>query len=207
LAVFTIGLGVLCFVVYCGTAAIFDVHHYGRDIKGILGRLGLAVSGLFYAGFAIVAASAIFGWGFQHRSDDQSVRGWTAWLMSFPAGRWLVFITGLIVIATGIGLGIAGVREAFRRRVRFAGSERPVLTLLGKIGFLARSMVMLLIGGFLIFAAVTANPLHAEGFAGALRILKQQSFGNVLLGVTAIGLLCFGAFGIGEAFLADIKKA
>lgn len=206
LAVPILGAGLLCFALFRATEAVLDVHNYGRDMGGILRRTGLAASGLFYGGLTVITASVILGWNLQQGDGDQSVRHWTAWLMSFPAGGWLVGVAGSIVIAIGIGLGVAGIRESFRRRVRFKGHEKSVVALLGKIGFLARSVVMLLIGGFLVFAALTSNPQHAEGLAGALLILKQQTYGGVLLGVTAAGLLCFGAFGLSEAFMAEINK-
>jgi hypothetical protein len=65
---------------------------------------------------------------------------------------------------------------------------------------------MILIGALLLFAGITADPHHAQGLAGALRTIQHQAFGNLLLGLMAIGLLCFGAFGIGEAAFAQIKK-
>jgi hypothetical protein len=76
---------------------------------------------------------------------------------------------------------------------------------LGKVGFAARSVIFVLIGGFLIFAAAKHNPQDAEGFAGALRILKQQTFGSILLSMTAVGMMCFGLFGMGEAFRAEVN--
>ena len=205
--IFVIGqaIGLFSFAVFRSIEAIFDIHNYGKDWGGALRRAGLGISGVFYASFGAVAASVVFGWGMD-RTSDQSARDWTAWLMSLPEGVWFVGIAGALVIATGAGLAISGAKAAFQRRVRFKSEERPYIVILGRIGFIARAVILLLIGSFLVYSAITVDPNRAQGFAGALRTIERQAYGSVLLGLMAIGLLCFGTFGISEAVFADIKK-
>ena len=75
----------------------------------------------------------------------------------------------------------------------------PVLTALGLIGSLTRGLVFTIIGAFLIFAAIDSNAHEATGLAGALAVIKGQSYGAFLLGATALGFLSFGLFGLAEA--------
>ena len=198
-------IGLFCFATFRSIEAIFDIHNYGNDWGGTLRRAGLGISGVFYICFGAIAASVIMGWGVD-RTSDESARDWTGWLMSLPAGVWIVGIIGAFVIATGVGLTVGGVRAAFQRRVEFESEERPYIVMLGRIGFIARSVILMLIGSFLIYSAITVDPNQAQGFAGALRTIEHQTYGSVLLGFMATGLLCFGAFGISEAIFADIKK-
>ena len=202
--VFIIATGVFCFELYRSIEAAWDIHNYGDHSKGVLQRVWLGLSGLFYAGFGIVAGSTVFG--SDATANDQMVRNWTALVLSVPAGTWLVEIAGLIVVGMGIQLAISGWYEKFQSRVRFQPKERPYAAALGQVGFVARSVIMILIGGFLLFAAITADPHRAQGLAGALRTIQHQAFGDILLGLMAIGLLSFGAFGISEAALAKIEK-
>lgn len=202
--VFVIAAGLFCFAFYRSIEAAWDVHNYGDDSKGAFRRVGLSFSGFFYAGFGFIAASAVFGSGAS--ANDQTVRNWTAWVLGMPVGTLLVGIVGLIVIGMGIRLAISGWCETFASRVRFQPKERPYAAVLGQVGFVARSVIMILIGGFLLFAAITADPHHAQGLAGTLRTIQHQTFGDILLGLMAIGLLCFGAFGISEAAFAKIEK-
>jgi H+/Cl- antiporter ClcA len=65
---------------------------------------------------------------------------------------------------------------------------------MGRVGFFARALVLLIVGGFLILAALHANSSEARGIAGALNSLQQQPYGWALLGATALGLFAFGAF-------------
>ena len=76
---------------------------------------------------------------------------------------------------------------------------------LGRAGFTAKGVVFNLIGAFLILAGVQADPSEAEGLGGALRSLQGQPYGWILLGLTAIGLGCYGAFSFSEALFRRIK--
>lgn len=200
-----LGVGLAAFAVYRVIEAILDIHEYGNSLRGILNRIMLGASGVLYATFAMVAASIVFGWGAE-RSSDESMRDWTAWLMGMKWGPWIVGISGIIVIATGIGLGLAGLWSRFRQRVHIEAAPRTFITILGKIGFVARSIILLLIGAFLVFAALTGNPDNVQGFGSALQTVERQPYGNFLLGLLGSGLLAFGLFGIGEAVFARIKK-
>jgi hypothetical protein len=58
---------------------------------------------------------------------------------------------------------------------------------------------------FIIFAAFRSNPREAAGLAGALMAIKDRAYGGVLLAVTALGLLAFGAYGLAEALYRRIR--
>jgi len=55
------------------------------------------------------------------------------------------------------------------------------------------------IGIFLIVAAVQHDVSKAKGLDGVLLELAHQSFGQVLLGVVAIGLFAYGIYSLVEA--------
>ena len=105
----------------------------------------------------------------------------------------------MIVVSVGIGLAVAGIRKKFAGRLRRSEEGSRIVILMGVIGFLTRSLVFVLIGSFLIFAAWHANPNEAEGFGGVLQTLRTEPYGNMLLLAAAAGLLAFGAFGVAEA--------
>jgi hypothetical protein len=194
----------LCFAVFRASEAILDLHNFGDDLYAVLRRAALGTAGLFYAGVAIVAASIVLGWNIA--PEDVMVRGWTAWFLAVPGGAWIIGLAGAITVVVGIGLAVAGLRASFKRRVRLARETRTYVTALGTVGMTARSVVFIMIGGFLVFAAVTRDPQKAEGFGGALAVIQHQPHGDWLLGVAALSLLTFGLFGISEALFADIKQ-
>jgi uncharacterized protein DUF1206 len=193
-----IALGLLCFAALRLTEAVDDVYGYGRDWQGLAQRGSLAVAGLFYIGLGVLGTSIVLT-GKYARNEDVQVRDWTAWALSMPLGEWLVGIAGAVVTCVGIGLAVAGVRQRFATRLRKAEEGSGFVIALGIIGFLARSLVFILIGSFLIFAAWHSNARDATGFAGALLALRSEPYGNALLLTAAAGLLAFGVFGVSEA--------
>jgi hypothetical protein len=83
--------------------------------------------------------------------------------------------------------------------------KRGIVTTLGRLGFVARAVVYAMIGSFLVFAALHSHSSEAKGFGGALRFIQQQPYGSVLLGITAVGLLAFGIYGIAEGACRRIE--
>jgi hypothetical protein len=76
---------------------------------------------------------------------------------------------------------------------------RQAFTILGVAGHLARMVIFALIGYFLIKAAIDFDPDKAIALDGALARLGQSSYGPILLGGVAAGLVCFGAYSIADA--------
>jgi hypothetical protein len=76
---------------------------------------------------------------------------------------------------------------------------RHSVTRIGVVGHLARMIVFGLIGVFLIKAAVEYNPNTAIGLDGALRKLAAQTYGSVLLGLVAAGLIAFALYSLSDA--------
>lgn len=194
---FAMAAGLLCFGLWRASQFLIDPDCYGRDVKGWARRSIYGLAGLFYIGFAAVAFSMIVGAG--TGDTDSAVRDWTAWLLAKPVGRWLIGSIGLIVLASGVGTGVSGIRAEFKDRLALSKKPRLLVATLGGIGFLTRAFVFAIIGVFLIFAAIDSNAHEATGFAGALMIVKQQRYGTALLAIVAGGLFAFGAFGIAEA--------
>jgi hypothetical protein len=189
--------GLLCFGLWRLTQFLIDPDCYGTDTKGWTRRGTYGLAGLFYIGFAAIAASMIVGAA--SGDTDSLVRDWTAWLLAKPAGQWLIGSIGLAVLGSGIGTGVSGVRAEFKEQLALSKKPRVVVAALGTIGFLTRAFVFVVIGVFFLFAAIDSNAHDATGFAGALLIVKQQPFGAALLAIVAAGLFAFGAFGIAEA--------
>ncbi len=78
-------------------------------------------------------------------------------------------------------------------------AERRWGARLSSLGLLARFVVFSLIGGFFVKAAYEYDAQEAIGLDGALRKVAQASYGPLLLGVVAAGLLCYALFCFVEA--------
>ncbi|MDX6269409.1 MAG: hypothetical protein QOD28_632 [Acidobacteriota bacterium] len=195
-----VAFGLLGYVIWRLVQAITDADDKGTDAKGIALRLGYTGSGLVYAGLAYSAARILFG-----ASDDgqsSAAESWTARVMEFPFGNWLVVLGGLAVIGYGLYQCYKGYTAKFRKRLKTGEmSERGILwaTRSGRFGFIARGIVFLIVGAFLIVAAWHYDSSQAKGLDGALQVLIQQSYGKWLLLGVALGLVAYGFYMLIEA--------
>ena len=86
------------------------------------------------------------------------------------------------------------------------GAARRTAERVGLVGHVARGAVFALIGAFLMKAAVEFDPSEAEGLDGALARLAGQPYGQVLLGLTAAGLLAYAAYCVLDARYRDSAR-
>src|SRR6266852_9945690 len=93
-------IGLVGFAIWCFLQAWFDTEGKGSDIKGIIGRLGYAVTGFTYAILAFGAFQLIAGTGTSSatKSTTSSTQDVTAQLLKHSWGVAVLVILGLIVI-------------------------------------------------------------------------------------------------------------
>jgi uncharacterized membrane protein len=146
---------------------------------------------VLYAVLAVLAVRTATSGG--SSGGQQSAAGVFGW----PAGRWLVALVGLVVIGVGVYLVHKGVSKRFLEEVDL-GSAPPqttrLVTRLGQVGFPAKGVALGVVGGLLVYAALTFDPARATGLDGALRTILSAPFGRVLLTLVAIGIAAFGAY-------------
>lgn len=194
--------GLLCFAFWREAPFILDLDRLGSDAKALARRVAYGGAGIFYAGFALVSLSMLIGPDLATSAGE--VHDWSAWLLHQPFGRLALGAIGVAIVIAAVCIGVAGIRAQFRKRIELKPMPRRLVTALGCAGYLTRAAVFLLIGIFLVFAALRSNPHEASGLAGALMVIKDQRYGGALLGVMALGLLAFGAYGLAEALYRRI---
>ena len=197
-------IGLLGFAIWCFLQAWFDTEGKGSDIKGIIGRLGYAVTGVTYAILAFGAFQLVAGMGTSSttKSTTSSTQDVTAQLLKHSWGVAVVVILGLIVIGVACYMFAKAYTAKFQRRLLLTGLSaqlRRGVVFLGRFGYAALSVVFSIIGIFLIVAAVQHNPHEAKGLDAALQTLIQQPFGPFLLGIVALGLIAYGVYSFVEA--------
>jgi len=194
----TLAAGLLCFACWRVLQAVADIDGHGRSTRGLLRRAVYGANALFYLGFSAWAAAVAVGWS-RNAGGEHAVHSWTAWLMRMPFGRWVVGLAGIIIIAVAIGIGARAFRARADRHLDLPRERRRLADGLFRFGQAARALVFLLIGVFVVTAAVDYRAAAAKGLHGALQTLQQQPYGWLALGVTALGFIAFGAFQLLEA--------
>ena len=165
-------------------------------------RLGYAARGVVYAGITYSAVRILLGSGRQQSQNGKAHKA-TAVVLSWPAGTWLVGLAGVVLIGIGLWQLYSGVSRRFEEKWR--GRNRAA-RIAGVVGHVARFVVFALMGAFAIKAAAQYNPKDAIGLDGALQKLAGSSYGPLLLGVTAAGLIAYAVFCLFDARYRDVTR-
>jgi hypothetical protein len=194
-----LALGLACFAAWRIVEAATDADGHGSKPKGRAVRAAHGLSGIIYAGLALTAAGMAIGRRSGGGDEDRSARDWTEWLFAQPLGRWLVAAIALAIIAAGAGFAWKAYRGNVTDRLDMPPGQQDWIVFLGRAGYGARGVVFGLIGAFLLGAAWHSRSAEVKGLGGALRALEDQPYGWILLAATALGLACFGMFGLVQA--------
>lgn len=200
-----LALGLTGYALWKLVQGIMDPDEKGSDIGGIVRRVAYGGSALIHLGIAFGALEELFGVEGQSTTLDQ----WTAYAMSYqpPLGQILVGLVGLGVLVVGLYQFYAGVSGRFRQEIEtYNMSEAARWALLtGRVGTVARAIVILFAGSFVVLAAWQSDPGETRGLGGALETLVRQPFGPYLLGIVAAGLITYGVFMLVVARYRDIE--
>ena len=158
--------------------------------KKVMKRLGAAGKAVVYLGIGISAVTTAAGGG--KKSGNSSEKSMTAKLLGVPFGKVLVIAVGIAVLVVGGRLVYRGVSKKFTQDLD--GGVRPVVVRFGQIGYCAKGIAFGIVGVLFVVAAITFDPNKAGGLDSALRTLRNQPFGAVLLTVMALGIAAFGLY-------------
>jgi hypothetical protein len=104
-----------------------------------------------------------------------------------------VGLVGLAVIGAGIYYLIKAWRESYRQHLR-ANRFTLRYNWALRAGVAAQGVTVLIIGGFLVAAALQADPSEAGGLGQTFNWLAAQTYGQLLVTLLCLGLLGFALF-------------
>jgi hypothetical protein len=194
LTLLAIGLGAYA------TWALFRaaLGHGPEDTDSGFARFSRAASAVVYAAFCGLTIEILVTGG----GSSASPKGPPAGVLGWPGGRVMVGIAGAVLIGVALYQAYQGVSRRFlldSKTEQMGSRTKRAITVLGVAGYLARAAVFVLVGVFVIKAAVDFTPHDAVGLDGALARLAGRSYGPYLLGAIAAGLFAFAIFSLGEA--------
>jgi hypothetical protein len=169
-------------------------------------RAAYAGRGLVYCGLAYSTVRILAG--AHSQSQNAKAHRSTAMVLSWPGGTWIVGIAGAALVGVAFWNLYRGISRKFEdtwRVERLTPTMRRWGARAGVLGHVARSVVLGLIGVFLVRAAVDYDPRSAIGLDGALQKLAHHAYGPWLLGLTAVGLIAYGAYCLVDARLRDVS--
>lgn len=173
--------------------------HGPEESDSTFDRIAAVGSGIVYAGLCAIAIEILAG---SSGGGTGNPRKTTAGILGWPGGAWLVGAAGAGLVGVGLYQGYRAVTQDFlesSKTEEMGEATRRWVALIGTVGHLARMVVFVLVGAFLIDAAVSFDPNKAVGLDGALARLAHRPYGSFLLGIVAAGLIAFAVYSASDA--------
>jgi uncharacterized membrane protein YidH (DUF202 family) len=191
LAIIVVGL--LCYATWRLLQGIKDTEDKGSDLKGLARRSTYIFSGLLYLSVAFYAAKLVLT---DHKQNGDSKKALAQTLLEQPFGQALMAIAAAVMIGSGISQFYRAFSGAYKKHVQEHNNTRTanILVKMGKLGYVARGIVWLVVGWFFIKAAYDTSPSEAGDSGSIFHWVESGPYGSLLLAVLALGLICYGVF-------------
>jgi hypothetical protein len=183
-----LSIGLVCYSIWRGIQA-FTNHKKIKWNK----RLQYFFSALAYLS---LAATAIQVLSYNNTKNGDSNSHLAAQLMTLKYGQWIVGALALFFAGIGFYQIWYGLSEKYKKHVQQLShnSYSKMLLLSGKIGYVARGIVWLIIAYLLLMAALHDNGAKAGGSGKAFLFIENTQNGSLLLAMIGIGFMAYGAF-------------
>jgi hypothetical protein len=193
-AVVLVAVGMALLVVWRVLVVVVE-HRDEKPAERWRHRAVAVAKGIAYGAIGASAVSVLLGHGSSR--SGQKEQGWTARLMGWPAGPWLVALVGLCLLGYTVGMcwrGLSGRHSKHLDAEGRSGESGRLYLLVGTIGYVAKGLAFGVVGALFIWAATTRDPQHSGGLDRALARLLREPAGPWLLTAVAVGLGCYGVF-------------
>jgi hypothetical protein len=188
-------LGLVVLALWQLLAAILGYRSEEDEKKRTFKRLSAVARTIAYGLLAFAAGRVAAGSG--RSGGRSSEEGMTADLLAAPAGRVLVGIVALAILAFALRQAWRGITDSFTNDLRPQATTGPRarrVLVLGRVGYVAKGVAFAIVAGLFATATITHDAEKAGGLDEALGTLRDQPFGPYLLTVIALGIAAFGVF-------------
>lgn len=155
--------------------AIFVAQHVGKGVA-----------------YALVAGSVAGVLTDTAATTEEVVARTSSTLLATVVGSILMLLVAVALIGTGVAFVVIGARRSFVRDLDLTRAWRRPIVGVMVVGYVARGIAFVLMGGTFIAAVVTQDPAEAAGMSGALSSLLELPFGNIALVIVGVGLIVGG---------------
>lgn len=131
----------------------------------------------------------------------------TADLMARTGGRTAVGVIGTALVLAGLVIAVRALLQKHSERLehyRVPQQLRRPAVAVGVVGLVGRGGVLVLLGSFVLRAALEFDPQEARGLDAALQTLSQQAYGRWLLAAAVVGMLAYAVWSFVEAAYRDL---
>lgn len=174
---------------------VVDPENRGSSAGVKLFRLIDFLTGCLYLSISFAAWQILRGLSTQ--DGGQKTEVWVGRILDLPYGTWLVLICAIAILIGGLYQFYSAWNARFDHsfdQSSISKKERTVLRSLGRVGISAWGVVYCMVAYLFYNASVTYDAEAAGGLSQALATLRDQPFGQWVLGITSAGLLIYGIY-------------
>lgn len=186
--------GFVLLALWQATEAVTGAH--GAETTDRVKAVGKCV---VYAALAWSAFTFATGGGASSRSKT---RDFTATLLQHSGGRLAVAAIGLAILGAGGYHVYKGWTCGFLDDLAAHPGAWAVHA--GRVGYLAKGVALGVVGILFVIGAYRKSAAKTTGLDGALRALRDQPAGTVLLALVALGIAAFGVYCFARARYAKV---
>lgn len=190
-------LGAVCFVIWRFYEAFKDPNNAGSDSKGILLRMGIAFSSLADAFIAFSVLQALFSLQKVPLSGEPvQQQNMVADLIKTEWGRVMIIIVSLVVLLTALVLAFYGLSGRFTESIKDERFSKPwtyVVHGLAYSGYLARGVILSVVGFFLFLSAIKRDSSYVVNTDKAFDFIGDN-IGGIAFLLIATGTICYGLY-------------
>ncbi|MBC7630102.1 DUF1206 domain-containing protein [Aeromicrobium sp.] len=190
-------IGLVALVLWQLGSAVWGYRTEEEGLKRTRKRLSSAGRAALYAVLAVSAFKVVTGSSSGGGGSDSKEEGFTANLLGAPFGRVLVAIVGIAIVVVAVRQAHRGLTDSFTHDLQpqaTSGRSGRAVLLVGRAGYVAKGVAIGIVGLLFGVSAITYDADKAGGLDDALKTLRDQPFGPILLSLVAAGLAAFGVF-------------
>lgn len=195
-----ISVGLFAYGAWKLAEAALDLEGAGGDAKGGAKRVAHVLSGVVHLLLALTALELAIG-APTADGDGATARTATSWLLDLPGGSLIVRLVALALLGAGAYQVVQAVRLRFLKQLEPRAAAQAWVKWAGRIGYLARGVVFVLIALMLWRAGAAESAAAAGGTGDALAALSGTT-----RTVVAGGLALFGVFSLVQAIYRRITN-
>ena len=175
------------------SAAALDTQGKGSDAKGVVMRIGGAVSGFIHLALGFLAAKLALGDGGGGGGSSSSEQG-AQTALGLPGGWLLVAAAAAVLVGVGLYQLAKAYKADFLKHLEPGATRQDWVVWTGRAGYAARGIVFVIMGWFMWQASQQAQASEAGDMGAALTSLP-----GTVQAIVAAGLMLFGVFSLVEA--------
>lgn len=190
-------LGTVSYIVWRIYEAVKDPYSYGKEAKGIAMRTGIALSSIADVFIAYSAIQVLLGVGnIQENGQPEEQRQLVSLIFQESWGSLFIISLGAIISITALIQFFYGITKGYSERLdiaHFSPAIKSLIHFLAWVGYLARGIILGIIGFFFIKAGIVRNAIYVVNTDKAFDFIGDD-IGHLYFILVAIGTICYGLF-------------